>query len=161
MSLVLTSMFTGKAMGTSGHFLLQLTDLQIRKISIADNEQLRQAAAINPILQLEQLNYRPQELSQLLAGNSKEDNANLQQIAGRLVQHQRTTEPAPQAIIISLPEDGNIYSFRRSVQVAENAPLELQLEFHSQYKLRVWQWVTLAGLIGLLAAGLAWKTRST
>ena len=129
--------------------------------AIADNEQLRQAAAINPILQQEQLNYRPQELSQLLAGNSKEDNANLQQIAGRLVQHQRTTEPAPQAIIISLPEDGNIYSFRRSVQVAENAQLELQLEFHSQYKLRVWQWVTLAGLIGLLAAGLAWKTRST
>ena len=127
--------------------------------AIADNEQLRQAAANNPILQLEQLNYRPQELSQLLAGNSKEDNANLQQIAGRLVQHQRTTEPAPQAIIISLPEDGNIYSFRRSVQVAESAPLELQLEFHSQYKLRVWQWVTVAALIGLLAAGLAWKTR--
>ena len=124
--------------------------------AIAGNEQLRQAAAINPILQQEQLNYRPQELSQLLAGNSKEDIANLQQIAGRLVQHQRTTEPAPQAIIISLPEDGNIFSFRRSVQVAENAPLVLQLEFHSQYKLRVWQWVILAGLIGLLVAGLAY-----
>ena len=122
---------------------------------IAGNEQLRQAAAINPILQQEQLNYRPQELSQLLAGNSKEDIANLQQIAGRLVQHQRTTEPAPQAILISLPEDGNIYSFRRSVQVAENAPLVLQLEFHSQYKLRVWQSVMLAGLISLLVAGLA------
>ena len=123
--------------------------------AIAANEQLRQAAAINPILQQEKLNYRPQELSQLLAGNSKEDNANLQQIAGRLVQHQRTTEPAPQAIIISLPEDGNTYSFRRSVQVAENAPLELQLEFNSQYKLREWQWVMLAGLVCLVAAGLA------
>ena len=105
--------------------------------------------------------YRPQELSQLLAGNSKEDNANLQQIAGRLVQHQRTTEPAPQAIIISLPEEGNIYNFRRSVQVAENKPLELQLEFNSQYKLRSWQWLMLAGLVTLLAAGLASKIRST
>ena len=129
--------------------------------AIADNEQLRQAAAINPILQQEQLNYRPQELSQLLAGNSKEDNANLQQIAGRLVQHQRTTEPAPQAIIISLPEEGNIYSFRRSVQVAENTPLELQLEFNSQYKLRLWQWLMLAGLVVFLAAGLAKSARST
>ena len=129
--------------------------------AIAANEQLRQAAAINPILQQEKLNYRPQELSQLLAGNSKEDNTNLQQIAGRLVQHQRTTEPAPQAIIIGLPEDGNIYSFRRSVQVTENAPLELQLEFHSQYKLREWQRVMLAGLIALLAAGLIWKNRLT
>ncbi|MDX1925544.1 MAG: hypothetical protein SFV81_03440 [Pirellulaceae bacterium] len=128
--------------------------------AVADNEQMRQAAATNPILQQEQLNYRPQELSQLLAGNSKEDNAILQQIAGRLVQHQRTTEPAPQAIVISLPEDGNIYSFRRSVQVAENAPLELQLQFHSQYKLQVWQWTMLVGLVGLLMVGLAWRVRS-
>ncbi len=129
--------------------------------ALAVNEQLRQAAAINPILQQEQLNYRPQELSQLLAGNSKEDNAILQQIAGRLVQHQRNTEPAPQAIIISLPEEGNIYSFRRSVQVAENVPLELELQFNSQYKLRAWQWLMLAGLLGLLSAGLSRKTRET
>jgi hypothetical protein len=127
---------------------------------IADNEQLRQAAATNPILQQEQLNYRPQELSQLLAGNSKEDNANLQNIAGRLVQHQRTTEPAPQAIVISLPEEGTIYRFRRSVQVAENAPLELQLEFASRFKLRIWQWIALSGLLSLLVAGLAWKSRT-
>jgi hypothetical protein len=123
--------------------------------TITDNEQLRQAATTNPILQQEQMNYRPQELSQLLAGNTKEEIATLQKIAGRLVQHQRTTEPAPQAILISLPEEGNIYSFRRSVQVAENAPLELQLQFHSQYKLRPWQWATLALLVLLLASALA------
>jgi hypothetical protein len=128
--------------------------------TMADNEQLRQAASINPILQQEQLNYRPQEMSQLLAGNSKADNANLQQIAGRLVQHQRTTEPAPQAIIISLPEEGNIYSFRRSVQVAESAPLELQLEFNSQYKLRVWQWAMLIGLVVVMSACLVWSKQS-
>jgi hypothetical protein len=123
--------------------------------AITDNEQLRQAATANPILQQEQMNYRPQEMSQLLAGNTKEDIATLQKIAGRLVQHQRTTEPAPQAILISLPEEGTIYSFRRSVQVAESAPLELQLQFHSQYKLRPWQWATLALLVLLLASGLA------
>ena len=128
--------------------------------AIADNEQMRQAASINPVLQQEQLNYRPQELSQLLAGNSKEDNAILQQIAGRLVQHQRTTEPAPQAIIISLPEEGNSYSFRRSVQVAENAPLELELQFNSQYKLRPWQWLMLVGLVGVLVAGLVKRSRN-
>lgn len=127
--------------------------------AVAENEQMRHAASINPILQQEQLNYRPQELSQLLAGNSKEDNAVLQQIAGRLVQHQRTTEPAPQAILISLPEEGKLYSFRRTVQVAENAPLELNLRFKSQYKLAVWQWAMIAGLVGLLAAGVAWRKR--
>ncbi len=123
--------------------------------AVTGNEQMLQAAATNPILQQEQLNYRPQELSQLLAGNSKEENAILQQIAGRLVQHQRTTESAPQAITISLPEEGNLYRFRRSVQVAENAPLDLQLRFHSQYRPRNWQWLLLSGLVLTLSIGLA------
>jgi hypothetical protein len=123
----------------------------------AVNEQLRQAATVNPILQQEQFNYRPQELSQLLAGNSKEENAILQQIAGRLVKHQRTTEAAPQAILISLPEEGNVYSFRRSVQVSENAPMSLTLTFDSEYQLRAWQWCLLGGILVLLAAGVVWS----
>lgn len=119
--------------------------------SVADNEQMRQAAAVNPILQDDQLNFRPQELSQLLGGNTTEDNAVLQQIAGRLVQHQRSTEPAPQAIIISVPEEGTVYSFSRSVQVAENSPLELDLSFASEYSLAIWQWA-IVGILGLLLA---------
>ncbi|MEO1529528.1 MAG: hypothetical protein AAFX06_29240 [Planctomycetota bacterium] len=106
---------------------------------LLDNKQLRQAAAENPVLQLNDLNFRPQQLSQLLQGNTSEDNKVLQQIAVRLVQHQRTTEPAPQAILISLPEEGTAYTFRRTVQVAENAPLELDLDFALQRRLRVWQ----------------------
>ncbi len=125
-----------------------------RDAAVAENDQLRQAAAANPILLQEQSNYRPQDLGQLLAGNTKEDNAVLQQIAGRLVLHQRTADPAPQAIIISLPEEGNMYSFRRAVQVAENAPLELKLQFHSNYKLRTWQWLVLGSLLVVIAIGL-------
>jgi hypothetical protein len=128
--------------------------------AIADNDQLRQAAAVNPILQQEQLNFRPQELSQLLAGNSKEDNANLQQIAGRIVQHQRTTEPAPQAITISLPEEGNIYRFRRSVQVAENAPLTLELGFSSEYKVRSWQWLLIVAALAIVAVSFQLRRSS-
>lgn len=124
--------------------------------SVAINEQLAQAATNNPILQQDQLNFRPQELSQLLGGNTREDNAILQQIAGRLVQHQRTTEPAPQAIIISIPEEGTVYSFSRSVQVAENAPLELDLKFASQYRLQPWQWVLMAALLLVFVGCLAW-----
>lgn len=113
------------------------------------NEQLRQAAAENPVLQQDQLNFRPQELSQLLRGNTTEDNTVLQQIAARLVQHQHTTETAPQAIIISLPEEGDVYTFGRSVQVAENASLELDLDFGSKLKLHVWR---IAAVLLLLAA---------
>ena len=98
-------------------------------------EQLRQAAANNPILQEGSLNFQLQDMSQLLRGNSSEDNAVLERIAGRLVQHQRTSQPAPQAIVISLPEEGEVYTFSRSVQVAENVPLELDLTFKSRLEL--------------------------
>ena len=124
-----------------------------------ENEQSVQAASANPILQQEQLNFRPQEISQLLAGNSQQDNAVLEQIAGRLVQHQRSTEPAPQAIQFGLPEEGQVYSFRRAVQVAENAPLELRLDFHSRYKLQLWQWLVLGGLLMSVTAILSRTSR--
>lgn len=123
--------------------------------TMMDNQQLREAAADNPILQQDQLNFRPQELSQLLRGNTTEDNAVLQQIAARLVHHQRTTEPAPQAIIISLPEEGSVYTFGRTVQVAENAPLELDLDFGLLRRIRLWQSLTLLALLAALAASLA------
>ena len=104
-------------------------------LAVGDSQQMRQAAAENPILQQDKLNFQPQELSQLRRGNAAEDNATLQRIAGRLVQHQRTTEPSPQAIVISLPEEGQVYTFSRSVQVSEIAPLELDLDFESRLKL--------------------------
>jgi hypothetical protein len=123
--------------------------------AFVDNEQIRKAAADNPILQQDQLNFRPQQLSQLLRGNTTEDNAVLQQIAGRLVQHQRATEPAPQAIIISLPEEGAVYTFSRSVQVSENAPLELDLRFGLQLRRHLWQTALALALLAILAATLA------
>ena len=126
-----------------------------KDVTVLENAQLREAAADNPILQEDQLNFRPQELSQLLRGNSSEDNAVLQQIAGRLVQHQRTTEPAPRAILISLPEEGSVYTFARSVQVAENAPLELDLRFASENSSPVGPSLLVLGLVGALAATFA------
>lgn len=119
--------------------------------ALADNKQLRAAAAVNPILQQDALNFRPQQLSELLRGNTSEDNAVLQRIAGRLVQHQHSTEPAPQAILISLPEEGSVYTFGRSVQVAENAPLELDLDFGLYFRTSFWK----ACFVLLLLAGFA------
>lgn len=119
--------------------------------ALAGSEQLRQAAAVNPVLQQEQMNFRPQEMSQLLAGNSNEDNTVLQRIAGRLVQHQRAAEAAPRAIAMSVPEDGTIYRFSRGVQVAENSPLELELRLGSIYGLRAWQWIAVIGAVVVIS----------
>ncbi len=104
-------------------------------VSLEGADQLRQAAETNPILQQGTLDFQLQEMSQLLRGNTSKDNSVLEGIAERLVQHQRTTEPAPQAIVISLPEEGEVYTFNRSVQVAENSPLELDLEFEARLAL--------------------------
>ncbi len=128
-------------------------------VSQVENEQMMQAAAGNPILQQEQLNFRPQQLSQLLRGNTSEDNAVLQRIAGRLVQHQRSTEPAPQAIIISLPEEGGLYEFSRTVQVSEKAPLELELSLASEHDLPQWRAALAVALLLCVAVAFAFHRR--
>ena len=118
---------------------------------LPSSDQMLQAAANNPILKQDDINFNPSDMSILLAGNSQEDNATLQSIADRLVQHQRTTDPAPRAIVISLPEEGNVYRFKRSVQVTQNTPLALDLNFHSLDRLRVWEWLLLG--FGLAITG--------
>ncbi|XZE19508.1 hypothetical protein SH449x_004829 [Pirellulaceae bacterium SH449] len=116
---------------------------------LPSSEQMLQAAANNPILNKDKIDFNPNDLSSLLAGNTQEDNATLQSIADRLVQHQRSTDPAPRAIVISLPEEGNLYRFQRSVQVSQGAPLTLDMRFRSLDRLRVWEWLILG--VGLLA----------
>jgi hypothetical protein len=129
-------------------------DNDASNVQIIDNQQLREAAAANPILQRDQLNFRPQQLSQLLSGNTREDNAILRTIAARLVQHQRGSEPAPQGIVISLPEEGSVYTFRRTVQVAEDSPLELDLNFGSPSRVAWWQVILVLALLALFATVL-------
>ncbi|TWU01598.1 hypothetical protein [Neorhodopirellula pilleata] len=126
-----------------------------------DNQQFRNAAADNPILQTDQMNFRPGQLSELLRGNTTSDNAVLQRIAARLVRHQRTSQPAPQAILISLPEEGVVYTFGRSVQVTENAPLKLELEFAHQQRLGFWKSSLVLIVLAILAATLAITRRPT
>ncbi len=124
------------------------------------NDQLDAGINENRILQKGDLNYRPQELSQLLVGNSSEDTEALTRIAAQLVKHQRSSIPAPQAITITLPEEGTIYTFARTVQVAENAPLALDLDFSRDHRISFAKALALIGLCALLAAGLGFAGRS-
>ena len=115
------------------------------------DQQWKQAATINPILQQNQVNFRPQQLSALLQGNSSADNQALLKIAARLVQHQHSTQPAPQAIRINMPEEGNVYTFRRSVQVAEKAPLEIEVDVQLERRLKTWQVAATVLLLAIMA----------
>ena len=64
------------------------------------NEQLEQAASANPFMR-NNANFNPQEMDQMLVGNSPEANTALRGIAGRIVDQQAEAEPAPGAIDVS------------------------------------------------------------
>jgi hypothetical protein len=91
------------------------------------NEQLEQAANVNPLLQGKS-NYDPQQFDQMLQGNTAEENSALNGIASRIVDQQLAVAPAPGAIDVSMPERGEVLTFTRSMQVDGNAPLRLELE---------------------------------
>jgi hypothetical protein len=90
------------------------------------NEQLEQAASLNPFMR-GKVNFDPQQVDQLLMGNTADENAALKGIASRLVDQQLGAEPAPGAIDLTLPEHGSVLTFTRSLQVDGEAPLGLRL----------------------------------
>jgi len=90
------------------------------------NEQLEQAAHLNPYMQGRD-NFDPQRLDELLMGNTAEENSALRGIAARIVEQQLGTEPAPGAIDVTLPTQGRVLTFTRSLQVDGGAPLGLEL----------------------------------
>jgi hypothetical protein len=97
------------------------------RVDAARNEQLEQAATLNPFMQ-GKTDFDPQQVDQLLMGNTAEENSALRGIAARLVDQQLVAEPAPGAIDLTLPERGRVLTFTRSLQVDGGAPLELRLE---------------------------------
>ena len=137
----------------------QVAPVNLPKAEGKANDQVKQGAAANPVLQQGALNFRPQDLVQLLQGNTDEDNAVLQRIAGRIVRQQRTIEPATRAMSVTLPEEGQVYRFERALQVAENAPLKLELEFGDRSRPDAWKVLLVLAMILGLAAMLGWQGR--
>ncbi|HEX9782417.1 MAG TPA: hypothetical protein VGA56_06750 [Opitutaceae bacterium] len=90
------------------------------------NEQLEQAATLNPFMQ-GRTNFDPQQVDRLLMVNTAEENAALHGIAGRNVDQQLDAEPALGAIDVTLPERGRVLTFTHNLQVDGTAPLDLRL----------------------------------
>lgn len=90
------------------------------------NASLEQAANLNPFMQ-GKVNFNPQQVDQLLMGNTAEENTALRGIATRIVDQQLDAEPPPGALDVTLSERGRVFTFTRSLQVDGGAPLELTL----------------------------------
>ncbi len=115
--------------------------------TLTRNESLEQAADQNPFLQGGNT-YRPDQLSTLLAGNTREETSALKRITARLVSQQLAAEPAPQAIAINIPKHGQVLTFKRSVQVDGNSPLQLDFKDGKTSEAHLW---TLLPTIAILA----------
>lgn len=115
------------------------------------NEQLKQGIYENRVLNEGDVNYRPEELPQLLQGNSSDDNASLQRIAGKIVSQQQGTESVARPMGLVLPSEGTVYRFERPLQVAKDEPLKLQLAFAPQARLAWWRVLVGTGLLGACA----------
>lgn len=94
------------------------------------NEQLEQAVNANPFMQ-GGTTFDPGQMDQLLMGNTAEENSALRGIAGRIVEQQLSSEPAPGAIDVTIPQSGKVLTFTRSIQVDGEAPLGLRFQLTS------------------------------
>jgi len=126
----------------------------------ARNEQLEQAANLNPFMQ-GQVNFDPGQVDQLLMGNTVEENAALRGIATRLVDQQLTAEPPPGAIDVTLAERGRVLTFTRSLQVDGSAPLELTVRVAPSARTgAVFSGLLLLAIAGIVAIQLPRRAES-
>jgi hypothetical protein len=122
------------------------------------NEQLEQAATLNPVMQ-GKLDFDPRQLDQLLMGNTVEENTALRGIASRIVDQQLAAEPASGAIDVTIPQRGRMLTFERSLQVNGDAPLELRLAVKRETENRPWMALMIVGCFGVVA--LVWNRRTS
>ncbi|MDP4996932.1 MAG: hypothetical protein NWQ16_11995 [Akkermansiaceae bacterium] len=118
-----------------------------------ENAQLEQAANANPILKGDS-NYDPAQFDRFLEGNSADEISALKEIANRIVTQQLAAEPAPLALDITLPERGQVLTFKRSVQVESQseAPMQISLDLKKTRKTTSWLAIPLCLLIGAMGA---------
>ncbi|HEY1173054.1 MAG TPA: hypothetical protein VGH19_16925 [Verrucomicrobiae bacterium] len=131
------------AYGLSGHdnafnedARVQLHNLKLQQALVGLN--VRQSAAagdgavvpgnIKELRNRKELNYSQQEAKQIIEANTADDNAVLMRLAERIVQQQDAVVPNPVEIRATIPQQGRMLTFRRSVQVDTWTDLTVELE---------------------------------
>jgi hypothetical protein len=105
--------------------------------------------------------YTQQAAKQLIEQAPQEENAALVRLAERLIQQQDAAVANPTALRATLPEQGRVLTFTRSLQIDTWSDLRLELEAAAaRPSARGLKLLTLVGLFAALA-GLMWVGRPT
>lgn len=100
------------------------------------------------------VSYTQQQAKQLIDANTADDNASLVKLAERIIQQQDAAVPAPAAIRASIPQQGRMLTFSRTVQVDTSSDLAIRLtasvERAAPFSTRLWVSVAIFFSLGLM-----------
>ncbi len=105
-------------------------------------------------------NYTQQDAKQLLDNNSADENAVLTKLAERLIQQQDAAVSAPAVIQASIPEQGRLLTFGRSVAVDPQAALTVDLEMRASGPASLPARIVTLLVSAALIALAAWSARA-
>jgi hypothetical protein len=134
------------AYGLSGHDAafnedarVQLHNIKLQQALVGLN--VRQATAtgdasglagkLRDLRERKEANYSQQDAKDIIDRNTADENNAYMRLAERLIQQQDAAISSPAAIRASLPEEGRVLTFRRSVAVDDWADLRIHLEAKS------------------------------
>jgi len=135
-----------------------LVGLNVRQSVLAgDNDAV--SARLRDLRNHPEANYTQDDAKQIIDRNDADENAALMRLAGRLIQQQDAAVSSPAMIHASLPEQGRLLTFKRSVVVDPWADLTIGLKGTSTTTSSSGQRLLVLAATALLMAGFAWLAR--
>jgi hypothetical protein len=117
------------------------------------------AAKLRDLRNRKDANYTQEEAKQIIEANPSDDNAALMRLAERLVQQQDAAVANPAVIRATIPEQGRLLTFKRSVQVDQMADMQLNLATRAAHTVGFWGRVLILGGCFVLLAVVAFASR--
>lgn len=136
-----------------------LVGLNVRQ-SVSAGESAPAPGNLKDLRNRKDVAYTQQEAKQIIEANSADDNAALMRLAERIIQQQDAAVTAPSAIRASIPQQGRLLTFRRTVQIDTTADLSISL--HTTAKQSVSKGLRVV-ILAMLFGGfilLAWMGRN-
>ena len=105
-------------------------------------------------------NYTQQDAKQLLDNNTADENAVFTKLAERIIQQQDAAVSAPAVIQASIPAQGRLITFSRSVAVDPQAELKVELEMKTSGPATWPARIATLAISAALIALAAWSARA-